>query len=88
MPQRKPIPTQVGDVLILWTEQSFTAYGVGLVSKNGQDNFHGGVNVEYVSDRAAAVAKAATLVRSGGRIFLLNLDSGNWSEIQVHRQRP
>jgi hypothetical protein len=68
-------------VLILRTDQSFAIYGVGLVSEDGQQDFHGGVNVQHVSDRAAAVAKAKALVQPGRRIFLRNLDSGDWSEM-------
>ena len=75
------MPTQSGDVLILRTDHPSAIYGVGRVSKDGQQDFHGGVNVEYVSDRAAAVAKAKALVQSGRRMFLRNLDTGGWSEI-------
>jgi hypothetical protein len=77
----KSIPTQVGDVLILWTSESFAIYGVGRVSKDGQQNFRGGVNVKYVSDRAVAVAEAKAPVVPGRRIFLLDIDTDNWSEI-------
>jgi hypothetical protein len=77
----KSIPTQAGDVLILWTDQSFTIYAVGLVSADRQQDLHSGVNVQHISDRAAAVAKAKALVQPGRRIFLRNIDSGIWSEI-------
>jgi hypothetical protein len=81
MPNRKPIPTQVGDVLILQTNHPSAIYGVGRVSQDGQQDFHGGVKVDHLRDRAAAVAKAKALVQPGRRIFLVNLDSGGWSEI-------
>lgn len=81
MPKSTRMPTQVGDVLILWTSQSFAIYAVGLVSGDGQQDVHGAVNVEYVSDRAAAVAKAKALVVPGRRIFLLDIDTETWSEI-------
>lgn len=81
MPHRKSIPTQVGDVLILQTDHPSAIYGVGRVSKDGQQDLHRGVNVEYVRDRAAAVAKAKALVQPGRRMFLWNLDTGDWSEI-------
>jgi hypothetical protein len=77
----KSIPTQVGDVLILWTSESFATYGVEQVSKDGQQDFRGAVNVKHVSDRVVAVAEAKTLVVPGRRIFLLNIDTDNWSEI-------
>ena len=81
MPKSTRIPTQIGDVLILWTSQSFVIYGVGRVSKDGQQNFRGAVNVKYVSDRAVAVAEAKALVVPGRRIFLLDIDTETWSEI-------
>jgi hypothetical protein len=77
----KSVPTHAGDVLILWTDRSFTSYGVGLVTVDGQRDFQGRVNVVHVSNRAAAVAKAKALVQPGRRIFLRNIDSGTWSEI-------
>lgn len=77
----KSIPTRVGDVLILHTDHSFAIYALGLVSEDGQQAFDTGVGVEYVSDHTAAVAKAKALVLPGRRIFLRNLDTGDWSEI-------
>jgi hypothetical protein len=77
----KLIPTKGGDVLILRTDQSFSTYAVGKVSKDGQQDFHSQTNVKYVSDRAAAEAEAKALVVRGRRIFLWNLDTGDWSEI-------
>ncbi len=83
MVKSKQIPTQVGDVLILRTDQSRKSfiYGVGRVSNDGQQDFHGGANVKYVRDRAAAVAEAKALVQPRRRIFLWNLDTGKWSEV-------
>ena len=75
------IPTHAGDVLILRTSQSFAIYGVGRVSQDGQQDFQGAVNVKHVSDRAAAVVKAKALVMPGRRIFVLDIDTDNWSEI-------
>jgi hypothetical protein len=77
----KPIPTQVGDVLILRTDQSFTIHAVGQVLRDGQQDFHAQMNVKYVSDRAAAEAEAKALVVPGRRILLRNLDTGDWSEM-------
>ena len=79
MPKR--ILTQCGDVLILRTEQSFTIYAVGRVANDGQEDFRGEMNVEYVIDYAAAVAEARRLVVSGRRILFRNIDTGDWSEI-------
>jgi hypothetical protein len=75
------IPTQVGDVLILGTSRTFTTHAVGPVSKDGQQNFHKQASVRHVPDRDAAMAQAQALVAPGRRIFYLNLDTGEWSEM-------
>jgi hypothetical protein len=75
------IPTKVGDVLILATEQSFTTYAVGHVTRDDQQDFHAQVSVKYASDRDDAVVTAKTLAAPGRRIFLRNLDTDHWSEI-------
>jgi hypothetical protein len=77
----KGIPTQIGDVLILWTDHAFTIYVVGDVSTDDQQDFHGQQNARYISDRAVAVAAAKTLVVPGRRIFIRNIDTDDWSEI-------
>jgi hypothetical protein len=61
----KRMPTQVGDILILQTTRSYTVYAVGQVSEDGQQDLHGDINVEYVSNRAAAVAAAKALIGAG-----------------------
>lgn len=80
------VPTRRGDVLILLTEQSFTVYAVGPVSVDGQQDFHKGANVKHVTDRTTALAEATALVVPGRRIFLLNIDSGVWSEIATEKR--
>jgi hypothetical protein len=75
------VPTQVGDVLILRTERTFSVHAVGRVSKDGQQEFRGQADVKYVGDLAAALAEARDLLVPGRRIFLLDMDSGKWSEI-------
>jgi len=82
----RPVPTHCGDVLILLTARSFTVYVVGRVSVDGQQDFHGEANVKYVDDRTTALAEATALVVPGRRIFLLNIDSGDWSEIATERR--
>lgn len=77
----RAIPTQVGDVLILRTHQSFSTYAVGRVAEDGQQDFHAPMNVKYVNDHAAAMVEATALGLPGRRIFLWNLDTGDWSEI-------
>jgi hypothetical protein len=77
----KRIPTQLGDVLILRTDRSFTICAVGPVSRDGQQDLHHQANVKHFRDRAAAVAEAKALVAPGGHIFFLNIDSGDWAEV-------
>ena len=77
----KGIPTQVGDVLILQTTQSYTIYAVGRVSKDGQRGFGGGEDVKNTKDYGAAVVAAKALLVQGRRMFLLNIDADAWSEI-------
>ena len=78
----KRIPTQIGDVLILWTAESFTAYVVGNVFADGQQDFAAQKNVKQERDHAAAVAVAKTLLVPGRRIFIRNIDKDEWSEIR------
>jgi hypothetical protein len=75
------IPTNIGDVLILWTHASFTLHAVGPVKRHGQQDFDTHVNVKYANTRAAAETQAKAMVATGGRIFFRNLDNGDWSEI-------
>ena len=75
------LQTQVGDVVILATSQSFTTHAVGQILKDGQQDFHNQANVKHVRDRDAAMDEATALVAPGRRIFYLDLDTGEWSEI-------
>jgi hypothetical protein len=77
----EPIPTQRGDALILRTDQSFTIHVVGQVSQDGQQDFSGRGNLKCEIERAAAVVAAKLLVWPARRIFLRNIDTGDWSEI-------
>jgi hypothetical protein len=77
----KRIPTRLGDVLILRTEQSFSIYAVGPVYKYGQQDFRGQTNMKYVNGPQAAIAEAKSIVIPGRRIFVLNIDTADWSEI-------
>ena len=76
------LPTNVGDVLILKTSRTFTSFAVGRVSYRGQRDFHKDgrmVTHRDNADDAMAYARGITVQRS--RIFLRNLDNGEWSEI-------
>jgi hypothetical protein len=77
----KRIPTRVGDVLILRTSRSFTVYAVGTVSEDGQQDFGSHAFPTHVTDAAAAMAIAKSLRTSGSRVFLSDIDTGDWSEI-------
>ena len=79
----KPIPTQSGDVLIVRTTQSYTIHAVGRISKDGQQDLCDAANVTHETDYSDAVALAKALVSPGRRIFVRNLDTGDWSEISV-----
>ena len=78
---KKKSPTQPGDVLILRTSKSYTIYAVGSVEKKGQRDFTGQEHVQALRTRAAATTAAKALVAPRGRIHLLDIDTGDWSEI-------
>jgi hypothetical protein len=76
------IPTVRGDVLILQTERGTKIHAVGRVTTAAQEDFHKSEPAPiYVVDHAEAVAVARTLVAPGRRVFLVRLDSDEWSEI-------
>jgi hypothetical protein len=75
------IPTLRGDVLILETESGIKIHAVGPVTTDGQQDFHAQPSVKYIKNRDAALREARALVAPGRRIYLLNLDHGNWSEV-------
>jgi hypothetical protein len=77
----KHIPTRLGDVLILRTNQSFTMHVLGEVSRDGQQDFQNQTNTRYVIDRAVAVTEAKAIRAPGRRIFLRNIDTDDWAEI-------
>jgi hypothetical protein len=77
----KRIPTRIGDVLILRTRRSFTVYAVGAVSQDGQQDFGSHAFPAHRTDDAAALAMAKSLRTPGGRMFLSDIDTGEWSEI-------
>ncbi len=81
IPRPPQVPTRIGDALILQTTHTYTVYAVGRVSHSGQQDFSRGAAVKHEHDDVAAVAYAKALVAPGGRIFLRNIDRGDWSEI-------
>jgi hypothetical protein len=77
------IPTQVGDVLILQTERGVRIHAVGRVDKVGQQDFHAQPTPLYIVDHDEAIAMAQTLLTPGRRIFLVKLDSGQWTNLSL-----
>jgi hypothetical protein len=76
------IPTQAGDVLILETETGVKIHAVGTVTRRGQQDFHRAApRPIYIVDHDEAVAAARAMAAPGRRIFLVRIDSGNWSEV-------
>jgi hypothetical protein len=62
------IPTQVSDVLILRTRESYTVHVVGRVTRLGRQDFSGQTDPRYEHDFVASVALAKT-VAPGSRIY-------------------
>jgi len=74
-------PTEVGDVLILRSSQSFTVFVVGLVATAGQTDFSHQQQLDHVATHAQAVKTAKAIVAPHGKIYLVDIDTGEWSEI-------
>ena len=72
------IPTKFGDVLILaWASNSL--HFVCPVAAEGQQGITG--DRHTITGRDEAVATAQSLVVPEGRVFLRDLDSGEWDQI-------
>jgi hypothetical protein len=70
-------------VLVLRTSQSYTVYAVGAVARSGQQDFAHHEAVTHVQSHTDAMTVATTLVAPGGRIYLFDIDTAEWSEIAV-----
>jgi hypothetical protein len=78
----KRMPSTIGDVLILLTRRTFTAYTVGLISEDDQQDFmRHQSNISHPNDMAGALSAARSILVAGQRIFLRNMDTNEWSEI-------
>jgi len=75
----EPMPTQIGDVLILYKDGS-PIYVVGLVSADAQQTVND--NQIHELGRRVAIQTARSLVRQGRRIYLKNIDTGWWFGLQ------
>jgi len=73
------MPTQRGDVLILAATQSFSTYAVAMVYKDEQQDFGNGFNGRYLASLPEAMKEAKALVMPPGRIYLINIDTGDWA---------
>jgi hypothetical protein len=69
------VPTQAGDVLILYRDGS-PIYVVGLISAEAQQTVY--ENPIHELGRTAAIETARKLVERGRRIYLKNIDTGWW----------
>lgn len=74
-------PTDVGDVLIIQTTATFTNFAVGRVCSPGQQNFHGGAPITHLQGFGEALRYARSITEPAQKLFLMNLDNGEWSEI-------
>lgn len=74
------IPTQRGDVLILLTLAP-ASYAIATVTIDGQQDFGAGYNVMKVPDFALAMKQARALALPGCRIYLVNVDTGEWTGV-------
>ena len=73
-----PMPTEIGDVLILHSKSNPT-HAVGAISKVGQQTLK--ANMSNERGRPAAEAAARALVMPGRRIYIKNTDTGAWAEL-------
>jgi hypothetical protein len=60
---------------------SLKVHAIGVVVRDGQQDFHTHPVAKYINDQSAAVAEAKTVAQAGRRIFLRNIDTGRWTEI-------
>ena len=69
--------------MILDTRTRTFASTGGPIANDGEEEFLTGMNVKDGRDRAAAVDAAKAMASPGSRIFLRNLETGEWSEVDL-----
>jgi hypothetical protein len=74
-------PSQIGDVIIRLTRDSRTSFDVGVVSRRGQADFRPSDDVAQLTTIVLAVQAAKALARPQGRIYLIDIDTHDWSEL-------
>jgi hypothetical protein len=87
----KRLPTMIGDVLILRTaNSSYGTHAVGLVSKNGQQDFEHQRDVKYTTE-----ALPSTSARACRRVADSPTSQGSvqpppspWGELERAQRRP
>jgi hypothetical protein len=77
------MPTRCGDVLIVCTNVTFTAYIIGIVAHDGQCDFYAHPPTHHAKTHDAAVALAKTLLTPGAQIYLRDFDSDKWSKVSA-----
>jgi hypothetical protein len=73
-----PMPTEIGDVLILHNN-SVPTHAIGTISEVGQQTLT--TNMSHERGRAAAEVTARILAKPGRRIYIKNTDTGHWAEL-------
>jgi hypothetical protein len=76
-----PVPTKVGDALILLTRGPATNFAEGVVTRKGQVKFNLWDHVAHSITVVLAIEAAKALLRPRGRIYLVDIDSDDWSEL-------
>ncbi|MEO8071115.1 MAG: hypothetical protein ABI652_06910 [Acidobacteriota bacterium] len=77
------MPTRRGDVLIICTDATFTAYIIGVVAHDGQRDFYAHPSTHHAKTRDGAVALARTLLVPEGLVYLRDFDSDKWSKVSA-----
>lgn len=69
-------PTKRSDVLIVCTSANFRICVIGLVERDGQQDFRNQSGLRHARGNEAAIQVARELLSPPHRIFLLDLDGG------------
>jgi hypothetical protein len=75
------IPTEIGDVLILRTTESYTTHAVGLISERDQQDFSQHTKITHLERLSCGGRSWEDPCRNWRANFRGNLDTGAWSEI-------
>ena len=81
MAELASMPTARGDVLVLVTAVEPASYAIATVSVDGQQDFGAGYNLLNLPHLAQALQQARALVLPGCRIYVLTVDTGEWTVV-------